>query len=246
MKKVMYRRVYAEGGNMTSMIGPVAGVTGGILDGFTPTDHAPSMGLAGAKGALQGAAMGAQFGPWGAAIGGAAGLTAGLVSGAAAKKAERISNARVADQTRKDNIAFGNAAIAADPSLIQGNKNVDYYALGGDLMKLNQMNGIRQFKGKLSPLSSNNTIVRGPSHAQGGVQLPQMNAELEGGETTAGTRVFSRDLGFADLHKPIAKAIGRIEKKAISPERINAMNRLRDREEDLYQAQEMTKKLLNL
>lgn len=250
MKKTMYRRVFKDGGDTTeqntALFGAIAGTTAGLMDGFAPTDHVPSVGFAGAKGALSGAAMGAQFGPWGALAGGVIGGAAGVVSGASAKRQEGIQNGRKLQQQSQDAIARSNAAIAADPTLVQGNRNVNYYALGGDLQAINQMNGIQQMNGNLQPLSSNNTIVQGPSHAQGGVQLPQMNAELEGGETTMGHRVFSKELGFADMHKPIARAIGKIEEKAMSPERINSLNRLRDREEALYQAQEYTKKLLNI
>ena len=251
MKKVKYYKVYADGGRILTtenakLFGSVAGVGAGILDGFTPTDHAPSLGLTGAKGALSGAAAGAQFGPWGAAAGAGIGLVSGLLSGAKAKRDENNAYGLSLQERRNADMARASAAFSADPSLVQGRRGVDYYALGGNIQHLNQMNGIKQFGGKLTPLSGNNTIVEGPSHADGGVKMPQINAELEGGETTAGSQIFSKELGYADLHKPIARAIGKIEKKAVTPERVNALQRLKDREQALYASQEQTKQLLNI
>jgi hypothetical protein len=251
MKKKKYYKVYADGGRILTaenakLFGSISGVAAGVLDGFTPTDHAPSLGLTGAKGALSGAAAGATFGPLGAAVGGGIGLVSGLLSGAKGKRDEINNRGRSLQEQRNADIARSQAAISADPSLVYGNKGVEYFALGGNIQHLNKMNGIKQFGGKLVPVSTNNTVVKGPTHAQGGVQMPQLNAELEGGETTAGSQVFSRELGFADLHKPIAKAIGKIEQKAVTMERINALQRLKDREQALYMAQEQTKQLLNI
>lgn len=248
MKK-KFRKVYATGGTLADpkagMFGAVAGLGAGILDGFTSRSTSPPIGLAGAKGALSGVAAGAQFGPIGAAIGGGLGLITGLIGGAAAKKEEKRNDALMRQRTVQDNIKQSMAAHSADPSLAQGNKGVSYYALGGNL-KSNPMNTVKQLNGKLRPLSSTNTVVEGPSHEQGGVDLPEMGAELEGEETTAGPRVFSKELGFADLHKPIARAKGKIEQKAPTIERINALNRLKEREDELYAAQETLKQYLNL
>lgn len=97
--------------------------------------------------------------------------------------------------------------------------------------------------GTAQPLSSNNTIINGPSHADGGVDFPEMGAQLEGGETTAGNFVFSEKLGFAKLHKPIAKAIGTIEKKPMTKDRLNALELLRKRERNLAAAQEHLKEV---
>ena len=92
--------------------------------------------------------------------------------------------------------------------------------------------------GYAKPLSSSATEFIGNSHAQGGIQIPDMGAEVEDGETTAGNFVFSKELGFAKLHRPIAKAIGKIEKKPQTRERVEALNRLKKREQDLATAQE--------
>ncbi len=104
--------------------------------------------------------------------------------------------------------------------------------------------------GSLNKLSSINTEVVGPSHEQGGVKLPSLNAELEGGETTSGDFVFSEELGFAKKHKPIAKAIGRTEKLLeINPNdniASNTLNRLLENENQLKIDQETLKENLGI
>lgn len=99
--------------------------------------------------------------------------------------------------------------------------------------------------GNAASMSSDTTEIKGRSHAAGGVQVPGLNAEVEGGETTDGSYVFSKKLGFADLHKPIAKAKGIIESKPATAERINSLRRLNGREGELRNAQELTKAYLN-
>lgn len=248
MKRKSFNKVYAEGGFMSKnmgMFGSIAGVGAGVLDGMSTNGRAPGLGLAGAKGALSGVAAGAQFGPIGAAVGGGLGLITGLIGGEAAKKAERKADAAMAAQVQQDNMKRSMAALANDPTLAEGNRGVSYYAFGGTMGK-NPMNGIKQLGGKLKPLSSTNTVVEGPSHENGGVDLPQMDAELEGGETTDGPRVFSEELGFAQLHKPLARAKGKIEQKAPTKERINALQRIKGREDELYAQQETLKQYLNL
>lgn len=93
--------------------------------------------------------------------------------------------------------------------------------------------------GSLTPINSTTTQVNGDSHAQGGVQLPQ--AEVEGGETISNGFVFSKELGFADLHKPIARAIGKIEAKPMNPVRRQTLGILKNREATLAAQQELMK-----
>ncbi len=100
--------------------------------------------------------------------------------------------------------------------------------------------------GDAKKLSSDNAIIQGNSHAEGGIQIPELNAEVEGGETTLGDFVFSKKLGFADQHKPIATAKGIIEKKPQTLERANSMRLLRDKEQRLATQQETLKKYLNI
>lgn len=98
--------------------------------------------------------------------------------------------------------------------------------------------------GSLTPMSNNSFQVNGNSHAEGGVQLP--NAEVEGGESIANGFVFSKTLGFAQLHKPIAKAIGKVEDKPMNPIRRRTLEILQGREQGLAISQEMFKKNLGI
>lgn len=100
--------------------------------------------------------------------------------------------------------------------------------------------------GKAKSLSSNNAEMIGPSHADGGIAIPGMQADVEGGETTMDNYVFSKNLGFAALHKPIAVAKGRIERKPPTGERIAAIKRLAIREKELASQQDFIKQKLKL
>ncbi|MBI2283312.1 MAG: hypothetical protein HYU71_06365 [Bacteroidetes bacterium] len=100
--------------------------------------------------------------------------------------------------------------------------------------------------GSATPLSSTAIQFNGPSHENGGIQIPGKNAEVEGGETSTGDYVFSERLGFAQLHKPIARAIGKLEQKPASPERINSLKLLKGEEGKLKVLQEYTKQRLGL
>ncbi len=95
--------------------------------------------------------------------------------------------------------------------------------------------------GYAKPTSSGTTEIVGNSHEQGGVKVPSLSAELENGESTSGDFVFSEELGFAQQHKPIAKAMGKIEKKPQTRERVNAMKLLKGQENKLALAQEYFK-----
>ncbi len=94
--------------------------------------------------------------------------------------------------------------------------------------------------------SSSTAEIHGPSHENGGVPVPGMNAEVEGGETLAGDYVFSDELGFAKLHKPIALAKGKIEKKPATRERLNTLKLLNEKENNLKLMQEYVKSKNNL
>lgn len=121
-------------------------------------------------------------------------------------------------------------------------KYVKSCAMGGNMtapLAASFMHG-----GKAKSLSSDSAELKGASHADGGIYIPELNTELEGGETTAGNFVFSKKLGFAQLHKPLAKAIGKIEKKPVSQGRINSMRLLNKRVSDLAETQETVKHLM--
>jgi len=100
--------------------------------------------------------------------------------------------------------------------------------------------------GTATPLNNSAAQFNGPSHAEGGIQIPGKSAEVEGGETTNGDYVFSEQLGFAKLHRPIAKAIGVIEKKTLSPERVASIKYLKDKENNLKLSQEYVKQMYGL
>jgi hypothetical protein len=241
MKRTKLIKVYANGGELYGALGGGAAT---ILDGFTPTGRPPSLGLGVAKGVASGVAAGAQFGPWGAAVGGVIGGVGGLISTRNQQRAEINRQGLERYSTQNQEMAKSAAALAGNPSLVYGNRNAEYFEMGGQLKGKNFMSQVPQSGGKLQPLSSKHTEVVGPSHEQGGVQLPGFQAEVEGMETTSGDKVFSAELGFAQLHKPIAKAIGKIESKAFTTERINALQRLKEREDALYNQQEQLKATL--
>ena len=118
-------------------------------------------------------------------------------------------------------------------------------AMGGPLSQ-NLLANQKAIGGSMSPMSKDTTLAIGPSHEEGGIDLPTQGAQVEGGETTDKNYVFSKVLGFADLHKPIAKAQGKIENKPATPERIEALNRLQQKTEKLKTLQEYFKQQLNL
>lgn len=95
--------------------------------------------------------------------------------------------------------------------------------------------------GTAKRLSSDNALITGNSHEQGGVKIPELDTEVEGGETTLNNFVFSKKLGFADMHLPIAKAKGKIEQKPRTLERATSMRLLAQKEQNLMQQQELLK-----
>lgn len=97
--------------------------------------------------------------------------------------------------------------------------------------------------GYAKSMSSGTTELVGNSHEQGGIKSPELGAELENNETTSGNFVFSDKLGFAQMHKPIAKAMGKIENKPMSRERMNSMRLLKGQENKLALMQEHYKQL---
>lgn len=204
-----------------------------------------------AKGMGKGAAMGAKIGSVipgvgtaigagaGAVIGGVAGYFQGKKTGAEKKKNEAgwQANYMKTEQNR----------INANSSRYQDFKptNSGYYANGGSLAK-NFMAQQKAVGGNLVPLSSDAVEVKGPSHANGGVQLPEMGAEVEGKEVIKDDYVFSDQLGFAKEAKRLAKAKGTIENKPATRERINTLKLLQDKENQLKLAQEYIRKQYNL
>lgn len=135
--------------------------------------------------------------------------------------------------------AFENSDFA------NGNRQTQLYKNGGGI-RTNFLANQKTIGGSMSPMSKDTTLAVGPSHAQGGIDLPNQNANVEGGETSSGNYIFSKELGFAKLHKPIAKSQGKIENKPATAERVNALNRLGAQTEQLKSLQELMKQKLNL
>lgn len=100
--------------------------------------------------------------------------------------------------------------------------------------------------GELNQKSSDGAEVEGKSHEAGGVKMPGMGTEVEGDETLKGSYVFSKRLGFADKHRPIMLAKGKIEKKPFTRERATSIKLLDEQEHKLILAQEYLKHQLNL
>lgn len=104
--------------------------------------------------------------------------------------------------------------------------------------------------GYFKKLSENSVEVKGKSHENGGVKIPNTNVEVEGGETIKDNFVFSKDLGFADKHKKIAKQINDVENKIKSAGSnnilLNTLKVLKGQEEALKVSQEKTKQELGI
>lgn len=182
-----------------------------------------------AKGATTGASLGASFGPIGIAAGAVVGGVAGYFTG---KKKDK----QAAQEFARDNSEFEKMRRlemeGRQPD--EPRTNNQFYKHGGSLLD------------KFKRTSSSTVEVEGPSHEAGGVPVPGTGAEVEGGETIAGDYVFSKELGFADLHKPIARMKGKVEKKPATRERMNTLKLLNQKENQLRMAQEYAKHKLNL
>ena len=102
-------------------------------------------------------------------------------------------------------------------------------------------------KGGVIPTSSTTSIVKGPSHAEGGVKFPDHNVELEGDETlTEDNFVFSKDLGFAEIHDKLGRRMGRNERKPDTVLNKNTQKAMVRKEGFLKIYQEQTKKAQGL
>ena len=204
--------------------------------------------------ALSGASMGLKLGANPAlvaatgglslAAGAALGAIAGGVGGAVmARKRERDK----AKQIAKDQAAYQDRATASlNFNNNVGVDNTAMYADGGLMKRPLAAAMMNRQNSNMKPMSENATEVKGRSHAEGGESLPDLGAEVEAGETTEGSYVFSKKLGFADLHRPLARAMGKIEKKPMTPDRVNALRLLQGKVEMLKAQQEQVRKQLNL
>ena len=117
---------------------------------------------------------------------------------------------------------------------------------GGNINKNSQYLTALPQGGQAQQMSSDGVAFNGPSHTNGGIQLPNANAEVEGGETMKNDFVFSKKLGFAPIHKKIMKSKGIVESKAMTPTAINTINLLNAKEQELAMQQEQLKQMLNI
>ena len=190
------------------------------------------------KTASTGAQLGMQVGgPLGAGIGAGLGAIGGFIMGKGAKYKEQQAETRLQNtqfQAAKDK---GAAFAGANPEEIFGNKNAGYFRRGGKLSAYGQVP--LPDRGNIKTLGTGATIT-GPSHEQGGVNIG--NNEVEGEETMAqgpdGTYVMSKLGGIANTHKQILRSVSKIQRKPMSPERVNALNRLKNRENLLINFQQ--------
>jgi len=224
--------------------GQVAGMIGGLADSFdAPNEYGRQGGVTNVlKSAGTLAAAGSAFGPWGTAAGAAVGVVKGIIDTRKQKEEEqRIKNQEKAAKTQAALTRYSAQAMS-NPDIAQGTVGGQYFENGGMLSKFlnRKANG-----GSLSTLNSNTVEVKGRTHAQGGVDLPT-GEEVEDGETITGNYVLSDKLGFAQAHKPIAKAIGILEKKAPTKSVLNSIDRLREKEQALILFQEQYRKQNNL
>ncbi len=244
---IKYKK-YKFGDKMTGLpYGEVGNFLGDTADVLTPTNQYGvksnfNAGLSGGlKGAGQGAAIGTMIAPGiGTVIGGAAGLIGGAITSV-------VGNNRQREEAAKNQSLYEMmmnkqyASKLSNYDTTGSNQNQIYAKLGGNVPISNHLS----IGGKLDKLSSNRFEVNGRTHEEGGVKFPNINAELEDGETVSGDYVFSEVLGFADKHKPIAKMIGKMEKKPDNPITRQTIDFLKQKENRLKEDQEQVKASLD-
>jgi len=196
----------------------------------------------GAKGISNGWAMGNKVMP---GIGGIVGAFAGGIYGVA--KGSKLDKQAKLDRGYQDKAFQQSRALEMEGrQRLQGEqqygRNSQMYGNGGNL----SAKFLAGLNPSISQTSSSTTEIRGKSHEDGGVPIKGTNKEVEKGETTSGDYVFSKRLGFASIHKPLAKAKGMIEEKPMTASRINSLKLLEQKEHKLSMAQEYIKNTLNL
>jgi len=253
----------SKGSAVTGAVGTLAPLLGGILDATDSGNEygRQKRGTVIGKGALTGATAGAALGPVGIAAGAVLGATAGIISSGKQKKAEEKMLYEKSLRDKKQQSEYSAAQLAANPSLYQGYIDSEYFKYGGqikrkrkfgpkseyappEMMEQIAKNGYElggSMGGQEVPMSSDGSEIMGNSHQEGGVKFPGMGVELEDGETVKGDYVFSKKLGFAQLHKPIMRAKGKIEAKPYTAGRANSIRLLNEQENRLKLSQEYLK-----
>ena len=249
-------------------INTISALGTGFIGAVDPGDEygVQSSAGAGISGALSGAAAGAVAGPIGMGVGAVVGGVTSLISnGEKAKQRDydqRQKKRKYNEQVDKEI----DARIASDPRLL-GDTNATMYKLGGTLKGkpagkfalqgtlLGKYRGERSAvpnitinpnrmmeNGGIIPVDTEGrAIIEGNSHEEGGVKVPELGVELEGGETIDGDFVFSEELGFADKHKKIMKAMKKTENDN-TPLANHTREVLAEQEEKLKAHQELLKR----
>jgi hypothetical protein len=225
-------------------MGSAANLLGESIRGTDPTNTNGAANFL--SGAGQGAQLGAALGPIGAAGGAIIGAGYSMYRGyKEAEEAQKIKDARqekLIDASNKYHTGMSdmNRNLLQDKSnqLVEG---AQYAYKNGGKLKSPLANKMMQGGGAL-PLSSDTVEMQGNTHEEGGIKIPELNAELEDNETVKDGYVFSDNLGFADKHKSLAKDKGSLEKKLeIQPYNSsikNSIKRIESKEQDLMKKQE--------
>lgn len=238
----LYTRYKADGGSLNAIVGQGIGA---IADAADPINQygRQSMATNILKNAGSLGAAGSTFGPIGAGVGAAIGIGTGVIQGLKQQKEERRMKFAEDQSIRNAQLSQYRAKVSQDPSIVTGNKGENYFETGGTLFT--DFAKHKAYGGSLSKLDSDSVEVKGPSHADGGVKLDDGN-EVEGGETIKGNYVFSKKLGFAQLHKPLAKTIKKLEERPVTKTSLGSLSRLRKREDALMLLQEVVRNQNNL
>lgn len=172
------------------------------------------------------AATGAMVGgPWGAAIGGAVGLGAGIYGHVQEGKAQSAEDEMLAKQKAGIEAATASYNFTADDAQLKDYMTqFNNYALGGvlndkQMSGYNNKRGLYAMGGQLQQVNSTDQVAQGPSHGQGGVDVPGTNAEVEGGENvrinpmTGQQEVDSARLGTAQANQPLMEEKAKLEQQ---------------------------------
>jgi gas vesicle protein len=247
-----YKKREAGGNTFTPSMGNAVSEIGtGLIDTFDSGNEfgRQSTGSQVAKGALNMAATGFMVGgPIGAGVGALVGGVSSLLSANDQEREEKEYLQKKKMMDWENSVKKSDAMLANNPKLYLGNRNAQYFKYGGSMGALSTkfIANSKASGGNINQLSSDTAEVVGNSHDNGGVKIPNIGTEVEGKETMSGNYVFSKELGFAQIHKPIAKAKGIIETKPYTMERVNSLKRLEDKEQQLKATQEFVKQQLNL
>lgn len=242
--KQRYYKKYFAGGDLGSIIGLLGNTANSLDPGNEYGKQSTATNLM--KGAATGAQLGTAIAPGlGTAIGASAGLIGGFFMDKKQKKQQEQMQFNQSLMKQQQELNRSAAVIGNNPALVTGQPGTEFYKSGG-FLKNRYYDKIYASGGQIKSMSSSSAEVQGPSHENGGVDLPQYQSELEGGESIQNDYVFSDRLGFAPIHKRLAKTIGKIEQKPATPDRLNALKSLNQRVQELQQLQEMVRQQNNL